>query len=88
MQMAKTQSTPAKNTAENKMTVEAVENKPEKTAAAEVMYSAADLSNAARSRFGVQPEVVQAALKAAGKTKASASEAEDIIKKFMERKVQ
>jgi hypothetical protein len=50
-------------------------------------YSAAELANAARARFGVQPEVVSAALKLAGKDKATLTEAQRIVKTFKERKV-
>jgi hypothetical protein len=55
--------------------------------AVETSYSAADLTTAARARFNVPPEVVKAALKQAGKTKATLTEAKSIIKCFMERKV-
>ena len=51
-------------------------------------YSVADLAGAARTRFGATPELVTVALQAEGKTEATVSEAEAIIKKFMERKVQ
>ena len=54
----------------------------------EPQYSAADLADAARKRFGVPPEAAAAALKEAGKTSATATEAEKLIKHFMERKVQ
>ena len=54
---------------------------------AESVYSAKDLTNAARSRFGVPPEVVGVALKLAGKKKATYSETQELVKAFMERKV-
>jgi len=50
-------------------------------------YSAAELANAARARFGVQPEVVSAALRLAGKDKATLAEAQRIVKTFKEREV-
>ena len=56
-------------------------------APAESKYSAADLASAARARFGVPPEVVQAALKVAQVEKATISEAKKIVKAFMGRKV-
>ena len=50
-------------------------------------YSANDLANAAREQFKVPPEVVKVALKLAGKEKATAEETRQIVKEFMERKV-
>ena len=50
-------------------------------------YSAAELANAARTRFGTPPEIVAAALKMAGKSKATLTEAQRIVNEFKERKV-
>ncbi len=38
--------------------------------------------------FGVRQECVEAALKAAGKTKCTVTEAKEIVEKFMKREVQ
>ncbi len=51
------------------------------------MYTAADLTDAARTRFGVPPEVVKAALRDAGKDKVTMAEAREIVMKFMKREV-
>jgi hypothetical protein len=53
----------------------------------ETVYSVSDLVAASRSRFKVPPEVVQVAFKMAKKEKATMTEAFEIIKAFMERKV-
>lgn len=58
-----------------------------KVKVAEPIYTAAELSAAARSKFGTAPEVVKTALVMAGKAKATLSEAEAIVKAFMEREV-
>lgn len=50
-------------------------------------YTVSDLAGAARTRFEVPPEVVQAALKEAGKTSATQEDAEEIIKQFLNRGV-
>jgi hypothetical protein len=55
--------------------------------AAESLYSAAELSAAARARFGVPPEVVTAAMRMAGKKSATLSDAKEIITKFSKREV-
>jgi len=75
-----------KATADNKPKSEAAAEtkKPEKN---EIKYGAAELANAARARFKVPPEVVQAALKLAGKETATLEETKKIVKEFMERKV-
>jgi hypothetical protein len=61
--------------------------KQQKAAPAETTYSAADLANAARARFGVPPEIVTAALRLAGKQRATLTEARQIVTAFMERTV-
>ncbi len=63
--------------------------KPDKTATIEIeepVYSRNELI-AAASSFGVKPEVVAGALKLAGKDTMTKSEAEKVIKDFLERKV-
>ena len=45
------------------------------TAAPEAEYSAKELVSAARSKFGVSPDIMAAALKTAGLTRASKSQA-------------
>ena len=54
---------------------------------AESVYSAADLANAARTRFKTAPEVVSAALKMANKTEATLAETQNIIKLFLTKEV-
>jgi len=54
----------------------------------EPLYSAKDLANAARSKFGVPPEVVTVALKTAGKEKLPLDEAREIVTAFLQREVQ
>ena len=73
-----------KDGAENKPA--ATENTAKKPPSDSV-YSAAELANAARARFKVPPEVVQVALKLAGKKEATLQETQKIVKEFMERKV-
>ena len=58
--------------------------KPQK----EGQYSAAELSDAARTLFGTTPEVVGAALKTAGRTSATLTEAKRIIAQFRVREVE
>lgn len=54
---------------------------------AEPLYTAAELSAAARDKFGTSPEVVETALKSANKAKATLNEAAAIVKAFLEREV-
>ena len=54
---------------------------------AEDLYSLEELAAVSRTVFGVNPEVTVAALKMAGKTTCSVSEAAALIKKFLEREV-
>jgi hypothetical protein len=51
------------------------------------VYSIAELAGAARTQFGVPPEVVTVALKTAGKTSAALEEAKLIVAAFLEREV-
>ena len=62
------------------------ENKP-RTAKAASKYEAAELAANARRVFGKPPEVVSAALKAAGKTAATLDEAKETVSKFLQREV-
>ena len=52
----------------------------------EARYSRSELIEAASS-FGVKPEVMAGALKLAGKESMTKTEAEKVIKAFLERKV-
>lgn len=54
---------------------------------AEPLYTAAELSAAARTKFGTSPEVVTTALKSANKEKSTLSETAAIVKAFLEREV-
>lgn len=54
---------------------------------AETVYSASELASVARSRFDVLPEVVTTALKVAGKTEATFSQTQTLIKNFLKREV-
>ena len=54
---------------------------------ASALYSAQELAEAARQRFGAPPEAVAAALRLAGKGQATAEEAALLLKGFMARKV-
>jgi len=54
---------------------------------AECEYSVAELAGAARKQFDVPPEVVSAALRIAGKDRATLTEARRIVKQFKERQV-
>ncbi|MFP3153133.1 hypothetical protein LQZ18_01620 [Lachnospiraceae bacterium ZAX-1] len=50
-------------------------------------YTVNDLSKVARTEFSLPPEVVSTALKAAGKTEATAEEAKQIIENFLKRRI-
>lgn len=50
-------------------------------------YSVGELAANAKKLFGVRQECVVVALKAAGKTDCTVSEAEEVIKKFMKKEV-
>ena len=60
--------------------------KPE--AAPEAIYLAGELAANARKIFGTRPECVAAALKAAGKSACTVSEAKEIVERFLKREVQ
>lgn len=62
--------------------------KKEQKTLQESVYSISELAANARKVFGVRQECVEAALKAAGKTKCTVTEAKEIVEKFMKREVQ
>lgn len=76
-------------------TKEAVQEKPKATvkkAAAPAnkpvyRYSVDELARASEVRFGVKPEVVKAAFRLIGIERATMDDAAEIIKNFLERKV-
>lgn len=53
----------------------------------DAIYKAAELAAQARSLFGTTPEVVSAALRVEDRKTATISEAQAIVKKFLEREV-
>lgn len=57
------------------------------TAAPEAEYSAKELVSAARSKFGVSPDIMAAALKTAGLTRASKSQAKKLAEAFAKKEV-
>lgn len=57
------------------------------TAAPEAEYSAKELVSAARSKFGVSPDIMAAALKTAGLTRASKSQAKKLAEDFAKKEV-
>lgn len=75
-------------TAENKadVTQEQVP-KQEPKAAKEPVYPAGEFAVNARKIFGTRQECVVAALKAAGKSACTVSEAKEIVEKFLKREV-
>jgi len=58
-----------------------------KTKPAVVTYSIQELMSVAHAKFGVEPEVVGAAMKMARKDKATVSDAKVIIDKFLKQGV-
>lgn len=92
----------AKETSKDVKTVENDETKVEVTAEAaqnptsrkeqkptqEAVYAASEFVAAAKKIFGKSPECVAAALKAAGKSECTISEARAIVEKFLKREVQ
>jgi hypothetical protein len=70
--------------------VSGIENRAENAtarAASAPLYAATDLAAKARTQFGTMPEVVAAALKTAGKDKASLDDAKRLIREFLSREV-
>ena len=57
------------------------------TAKPEVEYSARELVAAARSKFGVSPDIMAAALKTAGLTRASKAQAKKLAEDFAKKEV-
>ena len=65
----------------------AKERPAKQVGAAEAVYSAAELANAAQQQFNVLPEVAAAALKLAKRDQATIAEAGKIIREFLKRAV-
>lgn len=78
----------AAETAETKAEVaqEPATKKEQKTLQ-ESVYSASELAANAKKVFGTRQECVAAALKAAGKTECTVTEAKEIVGKFLKREV-
>lgn len=78
----------ATGTAENKAEVaqEQTPKKEQKTMQ-EAVYSLGEFAASARKIFETRQECVVAALKAAGKTECTISEAKEIVDKFLKREV-
>lgn len=87
-QESKETSKDAKETAGNKMeTVNRQAEKKEQRVPRESVYSAGELAANAKKVFGTRQECVAAALKAAGKTECTVTEAKMIVEKFLKREV-
>lgn len=54
----------------------------------EAVYSVSELAANAKELFKTRPECISAAMKNAGKTKCTVSEAREIVGKFLKREVQ
>ena len=63
------------------------EKKPGAPAPAAAEYSAQELIAAARSAFGVSPDIMAAALKTAGLTRATKAKARELAENFAKREV-
>ena len=74
-------------TAETKAEVAQEAPKKEQKASQESIYPASELAANARKVFGTRQECVAAALKAAGKTECTVTEAKEIVRKFVKREV-
>ena len=61
--------------------------KKEQKASQESVYSASELAANAKKVFGTRQECVAAALRAAGKTECTVTEAKEIVEKFLKREV-
>lgn len=78
----------ATDTAESKAEVTQEQApKKEQKAVKEAVYSAGELAANARKIFKTRQECVVAALKAAGKSECTVSEAKGIVEKFLKREV-
>lgn len=77
----------AAETAETKAEVVQEAPQKEQKALRESVYSASELAANAKKVFGTRQECVAAALKAAGKTECTVTEAKEIVGKFLKREV-
>lgn len=77
----------ATETAETKVEVVQEASQKEQKASQESVYSASELAANAKKVFGTRQECVAAALKAAGKTECTVTEAKEIVGKFLKREV-
>lgn len=77
----------ATETAETKVEVVQEASQKEQKASRESVYSASELAANAKKVFGTRQECVAAALKAAGKTECTVTEAKEIVGKFLKREV-
>ena len=77
----------ATETAETKVEVVQEASQKEQKASLESVYSASELAANAKKVFGTRQECVAAALKAAGKTECTVTEAKEIVGKFLKREV-
>lgn len=66
---------------------ESVSEKGQKAAVQQSMYSVGELAANARKLFGTRQECVMTALKSAGKTEYTVTEAKGIVEKFLKREV-
>ena len=64
-----------------------IEKKPGATTPAEAEYSVQELIAAARSAFGVSPDIMAAALKTAGLTRATKAKARELAENCAKREV-
>ncbi len=77
----------AAETAETKAEVAQEAPKKEQKASQESVYQASELAANAKKVFGTRQECVAAALRAAGKTECTVTEAKEIVEKFLKREV-
>ena len=77
----------ATETAETKVEVVQEASQKEQKASRESVYSASELAANAKKVFGTRQECVAAALKAAGKTECTVTEAKEIVGKFLKTEV-
>lgn len=77
----------AAETAETKAEVVQEAPQKEQKASQESVYSASELAANAKKVFGTRQECVAAALKAAGKTECTVTEAKEIVGEFLKREV-
>lgn len=78
----------AAETAENKSEVTPEQTPKKEQKVRESVYTAGEFAANARKIFGTRAECVVAALKAAGKSECTISEAKEIVQKFLKREVQ